>query len=345
MLGSVLFIHFIRAAVFHLASHSPRYQNGHSMPDEQPTKPPSGNPDGQPLTPTPFEAAIEQRIVALEAECRSQQDKEPPSKLLDDVKTGEWWLIGINGLLLIATIIIACIYYHQLKEMQKATKATQQSAYASCLSAELARSTLLEIQSGGADTHKLAIGTLTQAAAATRAEAALMKLKFDDLNPPEPYTVGSKVSIENVGKSAALDVRIEFEVRVLPIATEGKFIYSSPAMNTTQIGFFYPKAPETINVYLRDSDRNPMKVDPHVIGDVNHLRKYVVVYGKVAYRDIFGVSHWIHICNHGKIEDARHGQYAKCAAYNQMDETLVAEARIPPSADAPPEISCKKPEE
>jgi hypothetical protein len=161
----------------------------------------------------------------------------------------------------------------QLEEMKNSTKASERAAYASCLSAQLARSTLLEIQAGSADTHKLAIGSLTQAAAATRSEAALMKLKFGELSPPEPLILGAKLQIENVGKSAAFDVKIETEIRVMDIGKEPDFTYTAPAMNTDQIGFAYPNDPEPdLVVYLRDSARNPKKLSTEILRASEHSR-------------------------------------------------------------------------
>jgi hypothetical protein len=88
------------------------------MPDKQHTQDPARDAESQPLTPTPFESAIEQRIVALEANRDACKESNKPDDLVAAVKKGEWWLIGINGLLLIATVVIACIYYRQLGTMQ-----------------------------------------------------------------------------------------------------------------------------------------------------------------------------------------------------------------------------------
>jgi hypothetical protein len=113
------------------------------MPDEKDGQDPTRNPDAQSFSPAPPEATIEQRIMALEAQIASQKKEEPAAQLLGDVKTGEWWLIGINGLLLIATVVIACIYYGQLGQMRIATGLTDAAV-------KVASSTLTETQNSNA---------------------------------------------------------------------------------------------------------------------------------------------------------------------------------------------------
>ena len=63
-----------------------------------------------------------------------------------DIKMGEICLIIINGLLLVTTIVIACIYYGQLQQMTKATKATEDAATAAKESADLTRQQIVTSQ-------------------------------------------------------------------------------------------------------------------------------------------------------------------------------------------------------
>src|SRR5215813_12587179 len=61
------------------------------------------------------------------------------AQLERDIRTGERWLIGINGFTALMSLVIALIYYGQLCQMQKATKATQMAAEAAKQSADLSR--------------------------------------------------------------------------------------------------------------------------------------------------------------------------------------------------------------
>lgn len=75
------------------------------------------------------------------------------------IRTGEYWLIGINAAAVILNIIIALIYYGQLGEMRKATRASEKAATAAASAALTADATLKEIQKGSTDTHDLATAT------------------------------------------------------------------------------------------------------------------------------------------------------------------------------------------
>jgi len=96
--------------------------------------------------------------------------ESPTEKLEKDIKTGEIWLIAINGLLLITNICIATIYYGQLGQMRKATEATR-------IAADAAKGTLEEVRKGGADTHELAVAAGRQADA-SKALADLTAKQF-----------------------------------------------------------------------------------------------------------------------------------------------------------------------
>src|SRR5947207_12885929 len=97
------------------------------MPNDKDGQDPAGNPDSQPQVPSPMEPTIEQRVMALETKCNARNEQNNSNDLTAAVKKGEAWLIGINAALLIATIVIACIYYGQLNQMRIATEATKKS--------------------------------------------------------------------------------------------------------------------------------------------------------------------------------------------------------------------------
>jgi hypothetical protein len=92
------------------------------MPDQIGSQQPAGNPHDKPPPPAPLEPTIEQRVMALESKSHSHTDQQTSENLASAVKIGEAWLIGINGLLLVATIVIACIYYHQLTAMRESNR-------------------------------------------------------------------------------------------------------------------------------------------------------------------------------------------------------------------------------
>jgi len=95
------------------------------MPDSQSSPSPVGNPT---LPGPEFSAlTLEERLSALEVGARQGQEAQAEGDLVTEVKRGEWALISINGLTLIATIIIALIYYHQLNAMRDSNAINRES--------------------------------------------------------------------------------------------------------------------------------------------------------------------------------------------------------------------------
>ena len=97
------------------------------MPDEKDGQEPTGDANGQPPPPPPIEPTVEQRLVALESKSYAYDKKYNGGDLAAAVRLGEGWLIAINAGLLIANIVIACIYYGQLKQMRIATGLTREA--------------------------------------------------------------------------------------------------------------------------------------------------------------------------------------------------------------------------
>lgn len=98
------------------------------MPDQPSGQYPTGNPDSKSLPHAAAIAAIEKRVVALEAQSHTHAKEEEPEKLEQHIRTGEVWLVSINGLVLITTIIIVVISYGQLGQMREATQAATKAA-------------------------------------------------------------------------------------------------------------------------------------------------------------------------------------------------------------------------
>jgi hypothetical protein len=68
---------------------------------------------------------------------------DPGRKIeMEAIKKGEYWLIGIGIVSILVNLFIAAVYYGQLKEMVKATKASTDAAKAATDSVGVARDTL-----------------------------------------------------------------------------------------------------------------------------------------------------------------------------------------------------------
>jgi hypothetical protein len=96
----------------------------------------------------------------------------------------------ILAFLAIGTLVI---YALQLNQMIRATKATGDAAYDACLSAKIARQTLIEYQSGEADTHNTASATVAQVAVTTRGESPILATAVNLSGQPTPQTTTPNV--------------------------------------------------------------------------------------------------------------------------------------------------------
>jgi hypothetical protein len=328
------------------------------MPNEKDGQEPTGDPNGYPLPPPPIESAIEQRIVALEAKSHAHDKKDSGGDLAAAVRKGEGWLIGINGLALCASIGIGIIYILQLCEMRKVTKASESAAYAACVSAKIARSTLQEIQAGGTDSHNLAAGSILQAAAVTRAEAAQIKISaptnqlpiFRDV-PGGGQVVEVPFTIVNIGKTLAIKIRSDVRAVIVDRTMDKS---AEPDFKFTKLDF--------VNTGTLDATDRPVVLPLFVFekGDerrifsaaeraeiLNGVNKRLFAYSRITYIDIFGVTHWNQRCMIFPSTGTDFWRIPKCSAYNRTDtnQAITQTASAPPAVATPEEVACKKPED
>ena len=109
------------------------------MPNGVSGQSPAGNSDSNPLPPPLGNPAVEQNDMTQTPNGGTENKDTETRHLLKSVKNGELALLILNGLLLVLTIIIACIYNGQLNQMTEATKATKDAV-------QVARDTLSETQ-------------------------------------------------------------------------------------------------------------------------------------------------------------------------------------------------------
>jgi hypothetical protein len=324
------------------------------MPDETSSQPPSGDTNGHPLTQSsPFESAIEQRIVALEANSRARPQKEPSSQVLEEMRAGEWWLIGINGALLIATIVISCIYYHQLEEMRKATTATQQAAYASCVGAQVSRSALMEATQAGIDAHSSALASTYQTLVATEAEEANIVPSINDITFTTGKSMSISFSVKNVGKSVAKNLFIKARTIFISTHEDPKFIYPKSLTTTIEtpqlVAGEEPSSLQNASVTPARMSNGQEQFPAQEDFDAwRNGTKDLVFMIHLTYLDSLGVSHWLNYCRYTPNKPGQIGQsglHPKCVRYNKNDNSTILakpkEATLLVSSI--PEINCPLP--
>jgi hypothetical protein len=152
------------------------------MPEQTTGENPATNPESQP-PPAPVEPTIEHRVMALEAEQDSHKNGQDPNDLAAAVKTGERWLIGINGLALLVSIGIGIVYIFQLREMRKSTDAATSAA---CLAQQSLKLTRQMFEAS---------------------QAAVFVSVYEMKTKPAHYPVWITVSMRNLGKTRATNVQ------------------------------------------------------------------------------------------------------------------------------------------
>jgi len=265
-----------------------------------------------------------------------------------DTSSTDWLIVLLTGVIAVTAYLQWRAISGQLTEMKKATRATREATYATCKSTEIARRTLIEIQSGGSDTHNAATSAITQAVAATRSQAAEIEVERQNISGFSPGGhAASKVGIRNTGKSAALAIHIIAESKIMKRGKEPKeFIYSKPSHDTYNTGSLYPTDPPgefPIAVWENGQARSLSAPD---IAEFEAGNWYLLTYGRITYRDIFGGHHWATFCSFAERDPPplQPVHHSKCAAYNHIDEIPLPNPVVSKSQDQMPEIVCKPPE-
>ncbi len=242
------------------------------------------------------------------------------------------------------------IYYNQLQQMIASTNAAQDAAYDACISAKIARQTLLEYQTGEGDSHSVASGTIAQASAVIQGESGYLATNATIGDSPDPakwQSVNPMFTYGNAGKSSISHVRIKYTVQLLPHGTEPNLsngtIYHDSVLAgvlSPYSGFSFAKA----NLIDKDGkflDQKTVSVDDFRAGKV-----YVVSFGRAEYQDMFGTPHWQTFCGFFDytVPDPtkREFMHPNCAKYNNQDFNLVYPLIRPETGNTPPSTTVEQ---
>jgi hypothetical protein len=223
----------------------------------------------------------------------------------------------------IAAGIYAYIANKQLTQMNLATQASRDAAYAACVSAQISRETLRQVQASTMDTHQAAISSVNQAATAMESEVAHI---FILRTPNTKHDLGTPVivplTIKNSGRGPALNLYLQIESSFLDRGKEPDFSFSKKPLNYERTGYVLPDDPPTTFNLPVDEDGKHLAWDTQKVEALGAGEIYLSSYGKISYKDNFGRSHWVQFCFHmeraGTMEP---GMFKKCAAYNKLDTT------------------------
>ena len=278
------------------------------MPDQNGGQSPSGNSEGQSLAQHPTIDLPQQRVVGEDGAHDPQQKKNGSDKgpgKVHWINHATFWsqlglfIIGIGALV---------IYYQQLQQMIGATKAAQGAAYDACMSAKIARNTLLEYQAGESDTRGAAAGTVAQAAASVRQTAAIMNIGVArrPSNEPQPLiddpktwkTLNVAFTYGNIGRSAAKNVQFKYTVQLLPHGTEPNPNQKGLYSDSGYAGIIQPGDLSFAGVNVVDATGHVITPTDEQMEQFRSGKLYMASFGRVDYADIFGIHHWQRFCGY-----------------------------------------------
>lgn len=272
--------------------------------------------------------------------------------------------IIIAGVLAALTGTTLIIYAFQLVQMRKATKATEQAAYAACVSAQISQRELLEAQKTNVFSQTMAVTSTMQATAEIDTEKAYITFDPRLPKPEESFPNDSNFelvySVRNDGKSAATNVRIGFKAilvrndevlkisdRSLPVSWQASYFSA---------GASYPGTPEigrpiTPLIQVVDSKGASVTKDSEGVQKVLHDSAIIAVIGHMIYSDFAGTHEtrfcaplWEMQAGTMRKEGARPNEKI-CFNYNHRQDSYAFAAKQPlETPQAPlPEISCPPP--
>jgi hypothetical protein len=224
-----------------------------------------------------------------------------------------------------------------------ATQATQNAAYDACISAKIARQTLLEYQSGESDSHSIAAGTVAQASVAIREQTGFLSTNVTRLpTVQQPGTISAAIesaqdwkaldlafTYANMGKSSIRNVRLRYTVQILPHGIEPKPTDKNLYFDTVRGTIVHPGELSMTKINIIDKDNKIVKVDDISMDEFHSGKIYIASFGRADYIDIFGVSHWQTFCGYfdtsqtefeGGVAKLKH---VKCSEYNRQDSNIL----------------------
>jgi hypothetical protein len=309
------------------------------MPEANGGDSPAGDPEGEALRQNPRSNLPKQGVMrkgGTDNPDQEEDDSEAPTGKVHWINHATFYLSIILAILTAGTIRV---YFLQLQEMIHATKATQDSAYAACMSAKIARGTLLEMQSGEADSHNAAVGTMLQASAAAQGQSGFLALNTgkmispnsspDDTNPKNWKDFNNLAfNFANIGRSAIRDFHIAFTVQLLPKDVEPKNMRTAKHLNIQHGGIISPGNSAYAQPIVTDKDGKVIHLDDIPIEDFRLGKFWLVSYGHTEFKDIFGTSHWQTFCGFYDTlpqADPYHPKerHTQCANFNRQDSNLL----------------------
>jgi hypothetical protein len=256
------------------------------------------------------------------------------------------------------------IMNHTYGEIQKQTKAAEQSAYMACLNTQAAQKAFLQLQRSARDSRAAAAAAVTQAGADIQAARAI--ISFIPRFPKQEELFEGKLTIpftiRNDGKSAALAYAVRFKAVLVQdsetFKTVAKYDQSSEGRNFGAMSEIPDGSrvehPTTPYISVEDIKGEPVTAgSPEALTFMTGGTVMVMVYGDAVYSDFAG-THKARFCTpiFGVRQGASHHptpQERTCDRYGQQQDQYFSMPRIasevPIEADQTKPVACFTPKD
>lgn len=140
--------------------------------------------------------------------------------------------------------------------------------------------------------------------------------------PLDGATTPATIQVTNFGKTPARQVEGDMVAAVLMKGEEPTFDYSlGHPHNRFYAGVVFPNSPFPVTIdVVRYINKTPTAVSSADLRkELESGQSYVVFYGQIAYKDIFGIEHWTHFCTGSGKAMQELDTLKKCIRYNDVD--------------------------
>jgi hypothetical protein len=286
---------------------------------------------------------------------QEQKRNDPESRLIgSQEEVAKWTKRAAIAAILYGAVAFwqGCMMRQTYTEIKNQTKAAEESAYASCRSAQLSREVTLQNYALEATNQVGANASTIQAWSAIEAEKAYVVVVQNETLEPifTSKGFGAPWVLAVQGHTAARNLSLVVNVEL--VTREGDLTHHLNRKTNSSLSTPYAQANSQFTklglAHAQDDDGTDLIPPPHASEDFRAGIDDLLLFGSVSFYDIYGVHHWSKFCSvrhtYQEGESFTSG-HPKCRAYNHEDNNQLLKPKSPEVIPPPeiPEIPCTAP--
>jgi hypothetical protein len=137
----------------------------------------------------------------------------------------------------------------------------------------------------------------------------------------ETEPVSCVVHVKNIGKTIAKKFEQNVVITVVPSDQRPNFSYPYKSYKTTT-GILNPNDPFDRKILMLSRGGgilDPPKLTKTQLEDLKAGKAYILAFGRIAYRDIYRVDHWVQFCTARTLVKGEYN-YRECTEFNDVDD-------------------------